>query len=428
MPTKIAILHGPGASAAARNILLASGDDYEPVFLVAAVATQDPDADPLVALLSRMASVVTVKGQGWVDAARSAGVAAATTFNDQYVAELDTVTRALRLPGCPTRPGCWDKLRQREVLNSAGASQVLARAVSCLDTFTAAREAIGRAGILKPRRSSTGRGVRLVAANEPSLTVWDEMAARYGPERMSGYLYEQLMDDGGGDGWLAPFVSVDTVSFANQRLHFGLFDKLPLVRGFIETGHLAPTAIPTQQQVEILSLAGRALAALGISDRVTHTEIRLTSTGPQVIEVNGRLGGYLYDLSRTLTGANPVRYALDVAAGQRPDVPALPGGQAGRRFAATLKLPLDSGSPALAWRAARRLRTHPLVVSVEAPPPIDTARSCACALVTAMDRGSLLTSLTDVIRTSCEDAAVRDALDPEWLRVVTAPPTRLTVS
>jgi hypothetical protein len=254
------------------------------------------------------------------------------------------------------------------------------------------------------------------------------MAARYGPGRLSGYLYEQLMDDGGGDGWLAPFVSVDTVSSGETRLHFGLLDKLPLVRSFIETGHLAPTTLSPREQAAILSLADRALAALGVTDRVTHTEIRLTSAGPQVIEVNGRLGGYIKDLARTLSGANPVRYALDVAAGQEPDVPPLPSARSGDRFAATLTLPLDSGSPALARQAATKLRAHPLVKSVEAPPPVDGGRSYACALVVASDQGSLLTSLASIIRKACEEPAVSDALDPDWLRVVTAPPARLTVN
>lgn len=59
----------------------------------------------------------------------------------------------------------------------------------------------------------------------------------------------------------------------------------------------------------VLELAGAALRALGITDGVTHVEIELTSDGPRLIEVNGRMGGYVHALLRAAlrTALSPAR-------------------------------------------------------------------------------------------------------------------------
>jgi hypothetical protein len=422
---RIAVLHGSGASASAREILLACGQDYDPVFLI---SNRDPDGERLADLLSRIASVAPTDDEGPVATARRVGATAVTTFNDQYVTAVEDVASALGLPGASAQPECWDKLRQRELLDAAGASMIQVRPVASLADFTQARDAIGPVGILKPRRSSTSRGVRIVAGGERSSSVWDEMTARYGAGPLSGYLYEQLMDDGGGDGWLAPFVSVDTVSRSDARCHFGLFDKLPLLRSYIETGHLGPTTLAEPVRAQVLGVVDKALDALGVSDRVTHTEVRLTSAGPQVIEVNGRLGGYVQGLSAALSKGDPVRCALDIAAGTRPAVPELPGTRPGGHCAGALTLPLATRSATLAWKAVGRLRVHPLVTAVHIPSALDSSLSYACAWVEAPTRGTLLTGISAMIREACAEPAIHDSIDTDWLRIVTTPPPRLVES
>ena len=61
----------------------------------------------------------------------------------------------------------------------------------------------------------------------------------------------------------------------------------------------------------------QALAALGLGWGPAHVELRLTATGPAVIEVNPRLaGGMIPDLVRSATGIDLI--AATVANGGRP--------------------------------------------------------------------------------------------------------------
>lgn len=71
----------------------------------------------------------------------------------------------------------------------------------------------------------------------------------------------------------------------------------------------------------VLSVVTEAHAALGIRTGLTHTELRLTPTGPRVVEVNGRLGGDFIPLLGALaTGVDLVAAACDIALGRTPDL------------------------------------------------------------------------------------------------------------
>ncbi|MCC5335134.1 ATP-grasp domain-containing protein, partial [Staphylococcus aureus] len=64
-----------------------------------------------------------------------------------------------------------------------------------------------------------------------------------------------------------------------------------LVSPFRESGYIIPTSLEQEKVSEIESVATEALKALGVNNIVTHTEIKFTSEGPKIIEINGRPGG-----------------------------------------------------------------------------------------------------------------------------------------
>lgn len=109
--------------------------------------------------------------------------------------------------------------------------------------------------------------------------------------------------------------------------------KLPLAEPFRETGHFIPSTLSAAEESEVLALAAAATTALGITDGVTHTEVKLTCDGPRVIEVNVRMGGHVGDVLMSARGYDLTRAALQVAAGQRPDpVPGQCGGVSFKSF------------------------------------------------------------------------------------------------
>ena len=84
---------------------------------------------------------------------------------------------------------------------------------------------------------------------------------------------------------------------------------------------------------DLASVMRAAHEALGFTDGMTHAEYKLTPDGPQVIEVNARLGGDLIPyLGLRASGMDPGLAAAAVACGQRPELTADRSAGAGVRF------------------------------------------------------------------------------------------------
>jgi carnosine synthase len=60
---------------------------------------------------------------------------------------------------------------------------------------------------------------------------------------------------------------------------------------FNETGSNCPSILPRSQQKELIGLAVASVQALGLSLGVFHVELKYTSRGARLIEVNARMGG-----------------------------------------------------------------------------------------------------------------------------------------
>lgn len=115
-------------------------------------------------------------------------------------------------------------------------------------------------------------------------------------------LAERLAEAGthpAGDTTLADFVSVELAVSAGEATCVAVFDKFP-VSVCRSTGR-------------IVDLVRAAHQVLGVSARMTHTEVKLTPSAPEIIEINGRLGGDLARLTRLADGPNLVRAALQAA-------------------------------------------------------------------------------------------------------------------
>lgn len=121
-----------------------------------------------------------------------------------------------------------------------------------------------------------------------------------------------------------PEVSVEAATVAGQTTILAITEKqttpLPLA---VEVGHVVPAPLAREQIVAIEQLVCAALAALGVTDTVTHTEVKLTPKGPRLIEVNARPGGdKIPQLVRAVTGYDLREVALHLALGKTlADVP-----------------------------------------------------------------------------------------------------------
>jgi len=135
-------------------------------------------------------------------------------------------------------------------------------------------------------------------------------------------LEELLVGDpsAAGPDW-GDYVSVESVVRGGVAATVSVTGKLPLIEPFRETGHLLPPTISEGLAYEVVRLEQAALKALGVTDGITHTEIKFTADGPRIIEVNGRMGGLINDVVARAYGYDLTRAGIQVALGRPADEP-----------------------------------------------------------------------------------------------------------
>ncbi|XP_066574717.1 carnosine synthase 1 [Amia ocellicauda] len=91
------------------------------------------------------------------------------------------------------------------------------------------------------------------------------------------------------------------------------------VPGFTETAAQMPTGLSWEQEARLVAAAHSCCLGCGLRDGVFNVELKLTPTGPKLIEINARMGGfYLRDWIREVFGEDLLLCAFLCALGIRP--------------------------------------------------------------------------------------------------------------
>jgi len=85
---------------------------------------------------------------------------------------------------------------------------------------------------------------------------------------------------------------------------------------FMETGLAIPSALYEEDQLALINMAEAVLEKMGVTDGCIHFEAKHTSTGPMPIEVNLRLGGEVYSLSKYVWKVDLIEHAVMIALGE----------------------------------------------------------------------------------------------------------------
>ncbi|MET9441856.1 ATP-grasp domain-containing protein [Streptomyces sp. NPDC006610] len=295
------------------------------------------------------------------------------TSCDYYLPTVARIAGRLGLPG-PGPEAVENACRKdatRRVLADAGLPQPrFAVEEEWAAVARAARE-IGYPLVVKPVDLCAGMFVRRVD-DESELAaacraLGDFPVNARGQRRAPVVLLEELLD--------GPEVSVETVSHDGAVHVVGVTDKsIGGAPAFIETGHMFPAALPAADTEAAEQTALGALKALGLTDGVVaHTEIKLTSAGPRVVEVNPRpAGNRITELVRHVTGIDLAAACVDVALGRTPD---LRRTDTGLRSAAIGFLVPDTGGVLDTAPDARRLLDEPGVLEVQLAEPGRTVKA-----------------------------------------------------
>jgi biotin carboxylase len=253
------------------------------------------------------------------------GVSGIVTFGDAELVPAALLAERLGLPfhSVATARVLADKHLQRSRLADVAAVGVRFSPVDPASP-AGAFDAVGAPAVLKPRRGAGSR-------NTVHIGDLDELLAHVQQSVAGGdtdlILEELLVGDPcvAGPEW-GDYISVESLAYGEEIVHVGVTGKPPLAEPFRETGAFYPGTVPPDVQVQACDLTAAALRALQVGDGVCHTELKLTAEGPRLIEVNGRLGGYVNDVYSRSTGRSLVQLAMAAALG-RADVAATPAPQ-----------------------------------------------------------------------------------------------------
>lgn len=239
---------------------------------------------------------------------KTGAVDAITTFVELSVPLVARLCEALGLPGF--RPeavdAARDKHRTRAYLAAAGLPTPRNFLIKGESELAEAGAKVGFPAVLKPVSGAASLGVKKVESPEQLRQCYKEVSEELGSLVISSgalikgdgssknvdadkvidltLLLEQYLD--------GCEVDVDVVMSDGDWHYAAVADNGPTLEPYFnETWAACPSLLPKDQQRELKDLAVSSVKALGFTAGCFHVECKYTSTGPQLIEVNARMGG-----------------------------------------------------------------------------------------------------------------------------------------
>ncbi|MFJ7997521.1 ATP-grasp domain-containing protein [Streptomyces sp. NPDC096310] len=257
-------------------------------------------------------AVLTTAGRALAERYDVAGV---FTWTEWYLVPVARLARHLGLP--TTAPeamqACRNKATARSLFARHGVPSAASISIRSLQEAIAAAARIGYPVVLKPAARAASIGVSRADTPEQLFTAYEFAlrAARQGLES-AVVLAEEYLD--------GPEVSVECVTYRGETTVVAVTRKsISAPPYFEQLAHTVDADDPLLDTVAPAALA--AIRALGITDGVSHIEMRLVDGSPRLIEVNGRIAGDMIShLVHLATGIDLPRAAADIACDRTPNL------------------------------------------------------------------------------------------------------------
>jgi biotin carboxylase len=288
-----------------------------------------------------------------------------------------------------------DKGQTRIALDAAGVNQPRSVPVKDLSEALAAAARVGYPAILKPRGLGASLGVVRVENAQELRRMFAFTRDTRAPEPVDlperPILVEECV--------IGEEISVDSVICDGRVTPLFIGRKVLGYPPYAEeVGHYVSAADPLLTDPALRTAIQHTHEALGFSDGWTHTEFMLTAGGPQVIEVNGRLGGDLIPyLGLLATGIDPGLAAARVACGLPPQLTPTRASTAAIRFFYVAQENTELSSVTFETTDLPE-QVHELVAvakpgAVVSPPPKGTAWGRIALAIAVGDPASCATAL-----------------------------------
>jgi len=331
----------------------------------------------------------------WAEAASAAARRcrpdAVVAFSEPHVLAAALVQDELGLPGPSLRAAVLsrNKALQRGRFAAAGVGQpdyLVTDRLPDARAWASAELPV----VVKPLSSAGSAGVEHV----PDIAAYDEMAGRRNGE---GRLLVERAVTGPEYSWEA-LVQNGRVWFANLTAK-----ETTGPPHFVEVAHRTSAGVDDASQALVTDLGTAVLDALGMRTGIVHLELRLTPSGPAVMEVAVRTpGDYLMDLLGLGYGVDWFELVIRAALGW--ELPAPPHGPV--RYAASY-LPVSPAGTVAGVDGLAEVRAQPCVVDVAVTvstgdvllPARSSSQRVGHVVLAAPDREELDAALEKVRRT-----------------------------
>lgn len=237
-------------------------------------------------------------------------IAGVTTFSEGLLRFTAELAHALDMPyhDRETAARLTDKRAQRERLAERGVDAVWSVAITSREEALALLASRRGPVVVKPVRGQSSIDTHFVGHV-------GEFPAELTPTPERPFVVEEFLR-GRDEGDFGDYVSVESLVVEGRAHTIGVTGKFPLMPPFREHGGFVPSHLGADESERVARLAADAALALGIRSGLVHTEIKLTPEGPRIIEVNGRLGGFIADMYRRARGLDLHELGIRTACGQ----------------------------------------------------------------------------------------------------------------
>ncbi|XP_033729200.1 carnosine synthase 1-like [Pecten maximus] len=181
--------------------------------------------------------------------------------------------------------------------------------ITCEESLGSAAEMVGFPAICKPDGGAHGDGVHLIQSNEEYERVRKTFLD--GNSMMIMEYFDGTEHD------------IEVIICRGEVLAAIVSDNGPTRKGsFVETSMSMPSCLPPTKIAQLRTAASHCCIDIGLRNGVFNVEMKFTSTGPKLLEINGRMSGnYIRNWMYTCYGFDLHWYTLVIAAGIRPPVP-----------------------------------------------------------------------------------------------------------
>ncbi|PKW00310.1 ATP-grasp domain-containing protein [Streptomyces sp. 1222.5] len=265
-----------------------------------------------------------------------------------------------------------DKWLMRRHLADRGLPVPHTAQVSDRASLDAFGERAGYPFIVKPVSTTAGFGLLRAESPQDLDRVWARVRELDGGRTdrgstmftVDGFLMESYID--------GPEFSVEALSFAGRHVVVAVTEKLTAEEHFAELGHAVPARLSGTDRQRLTGAVEEFLTAMGVTDGPSHTEIRLSSRGPVVIESHNRLGGgHIVDLVEAAYGIDMIAYGAAWPLGLVEPLAAPPEPKAAAAMRAVVREP----GTVTAVSGVERVRARPDVLAAQVSVrPGDTVR------------------------------------------------------